>query len=119
MAKNDRLSLINDIYEVGIYIRIICLSGHRKYPLGSNDENVREKSLNIMQKPINLDNDLGIRIVPIAAVHLKENVLEKFSEIPFGTGHVDFKSVIKKYLDLEVRKFVAEFWHCYGKIWKI
>lgn len=213
MDKNDRLSLINDMYETGIYIRTMCLSGHRKYPLGSSDEKVREKSLNIMQKAINLADDLGIRIIQlagydvyyedsteeskkyfeenlrkcvdmasekgiilafetmetefmntikkamyyvnkinspylqvypdcgnvtnacvkyncdvlkdfesgkghIAAIHLKETVPGKFREIPFGTGHVDFKSVIKKALDLGVRKFVAEFWYCGEENWK-
>ena len=38
MDKSDRLRLINDMYESGIYIRTMCLSGHRKYPLGSIDE---------------------------------------------------------------------------------
>ena len=191
----------------------MCLSGHRKYPLGSNDKKTREKSLNIMQKAINLADDLGIRIIQlagydvyyedstdeskkyfeenlrkcvemasekgvilafetmetefmntiekamyyvnkidspylqvypdcgnvtnaclmynedvlndfetgrghIAAVHLKETVPGKFREIPFGTGHVNFKSVIKKSLEFGVRKFVAEFWYCGEENWK-
>lgn len=213
MDKKERLSLINDMYEAGIYIRTMCLSGHRKYPLGSSDENIRQKSLDIMQKAINLADDLGIRVIQlagydvyyeqstqeskkyfeenlrkcvemasqkgiilafetmetefmntvqkamyyvnkidspylqvypdcgnitnacvmynsnvlddldtgkghIAALHLKETVPGKFREIPFGTGHVDFESVIKKSLDLGIRKFVAEFWYCGEENWK-
>ena len=212
-SKEDRLALVKDMYDTGIYIRTMCLSGHRKYPLGSSDSKTREKSLEIMKKAIEFADDLGIRIIQlagydvyyeestelskklfeenlrkcvdmaskkgiilafetmetdfmntieksmnyvkkinspylqvypdcgnitnactmygknvledfelgrghIAAVHLKETVPGKFREIPFGTGHVDFKSIINKSLELGVRKFVAEFWYCGEENWK-
>ena len=44
----------------------MCLSGHRKYPLGSHDPLIREKSLEIMGKAIDLADDLGIRIIQLA-----------------------------------------------------
>lgn len=213
LTKEERLNIIKDMYDVGVYIRTMCLSGHRKYPLGSSDKNTRDTSLEIMKKAVDLADDLGIRIIQlagydvyyeestqesetlfeenlikcvemasekgiilafetmetefmntiekamhyvnkvnspylqvypdcgnitnacvsyktdvlddfefgkghIAAVHLKETVPGKFREIPFGTGHVDFKSVINKSLDLGVRKFVAEFWYCGEENWK-
>ena len=50
----------------------------------------------------------------IVAVHLKETVPGKYREIPYGTGHVDFESVIKTSWELGVRRFVTEFWYVKG-----
>ena len=50
----------------GIYLESICLSGHRKYPLGSRNENVRLRSLEIMRKAIELSYRLGIRCIQLA-----------------------------------------------------
>ena len=91
MDKNDRLNLINDMYEAGIYIRTMCLSGHRKYPLGSNDKKTREKSLNIMQKAINLADDLGIRIIQLAG---------------YDVYYEDSTDESKKYFEENLRKCV-------------
>lgn len=65
-TKEERLSLIKDMYQVGLPIRSMCLSGHRKYPLGSKDEKIRNKSLEIAKKSIDLADDLGIRIIQLA-----------------------------------------------------
>ncbi|QCX33555.1 L-ribulose-5-phosphate 3-epimerase [Caloramator sp. E03] len=210
--KSERFEIIKDIYEVGIPIRTMCLSGHRKYPIGSSNEAVREKSIEIMEKAIDLACDIGIRIIQIAgydvyyeesnsktkeyflinlekcvemaakkgvilafetmetefmntvskamhyvnkinspylqiypdagnitnaavlynncvfedikagkghiaAVHLKETIPNKFREIPFGTGHVDFENIIKTSWALGVRKYVAEFWYTGNENW--
>lgn len=50
----------------GVPFRSICLSGHRKYPLGASDERVQEKSLAIMQKAVKLAAALGIRTIQLA-----------------------------------------------------
>ena len=50
----------------------------------------------------------------IVAVHLKETVPGKYREIPYGTGHVDFESVIKTSWELGVRRYVTEFWFVKG-----
>lgn len=51
---------------VGLPFRSICLSGHRKYPLGSHDIKIRERSLEIMSKAISLAARLGIRTIQLA-----------------------------------------------------
>lgn len=53
-------------YKIGIPIKSICLSGHRKYPLGHEDEEVQKRSLEIMQDAISLASKLGVRIIQIA-----------------------------------------------------
>jgi hypothetical protein len=40
MPQSERLALIALMFETGIPIRTMCLSGHRKYPLGSEDSAV-------------------------------------------------------------------------------
>lgn len=52
------------------------------------------------------------------AVHLKETVPGKFREIPFGSGHVDFPSVIRTAWEIGVRKFVTEFWYTGNEAWR-
>lgn len=37
--------------SVGITFPTMCLSGHRKYPFGSKDPKVREKAMEIMERP--------------------------------------------------------------------
>ena len=54
----------------------------------------------------------------IVAVHLKETVPGKFREIPFGTGHVNFKDMIHTAYSLGVRRYVTEFWYVGNPEWK-
>lgn len=63
MTKDERLEIIKNMYKYDIRIESICLSAHRKYPLGGENP---EKSLEIMEKAIILAKDLGIRLIQIA-----------------------------------------------------
>ncbi|MBP1920214.1 L-ribulose-5-phosphate 3-epimerase [Youngiibacter multivorans] len=205
MTMDERARMVSDMFEEGLFIRSICLSGHRKYPLGSEDPKTRDLSLEIMRKAIILAYDLGVRIIMIAgydeyykesneatrsnflvnlrksvemaarygvilafetmetefmntiekamyyvneinspylqvypdlgnitnaavmygksvtddislgkgnivAFHLKETVPGVFREVPYGTGHVDFKNSLKTILDSGINLFVCEFW---------
>ena len=58
-TKEERLELIKTMYEVGIPIRTMCLSGHRKYPIGSSDPDTCRRGMEIMEKAIQLADDLG------------------------------------------------------------
>ena len=206
MPKEERIGLVDLMAEIGVPIRTMCLSGHRKYPLGSNDPVICARGMEIMQKAVTLAADLGIRIIQLAgydvyyeqgseetrtrfeenlkkatlmaardgillgfetmetefmntvgkamkyvnlvnspylnvypdvgnitnaavtygtdvledlrsgqghivAVHLKETVPGKFREIPFGTGHVNFKDITHTAYALGVRRYVTEFWY--------
>ena len=213
MPVKERLELQKLMQKTGVFIRTMCLSGHRKYPLGSSDPAICAKGMEIMEKALKLADDLGVRIIQLAgydvyyeqstyetkkrflenlkkaaemaaeygitmgfetmenefmntvekamkyvtlvnspylnvypdlgnitnaaktyendvledlelgrghviAMHLKETVPGKFREIPFGTGHVDFKSGAAKAWDMGVRKFVTEFWYTGNPDWK-
>lgn len=66
MSKDNRFAIRDAMQAVGLPIRSICLSGHRKYSLGNPDRAVRQRGLEIMQKAIHLAADLGIRIIQLA-----------------------------------------------------
>ncbi len=213
MAGEERLKLQHLIIKTGMPIRTMCLSGHRKYPLGSSNPDTAARGMEIMEKAIRLAEDLGIRIIQLAgydvyyedstydtkkrflknlkkasemaaaagvvmgfetmendfmntvekamkyvalvgspylnvypdignitnaaktyendvledlelgrgkivAMHMKETLPGKFREIPYGTGHVDFKAAADKAWELGVRKYVTEFWHTGNPEWK-
>lgn len=62
----ERMELVNTMKVVGVPVRTMCLSGHRKYPLGSHDEQIHSRGMEIMEKAIRLADDLGIRIIQLA-----------------------------------------------------
>ena len=66
MSREARLEILKISNEVGIPFGSMCLSGHRKYPLGSSDPNTEARGMEIMEKAIQLAADLGIRIIQLA-----------------------------------------------------
>jgi len=78
-------SLQTHVKETGIPIKSICLSGHRRFPLGDPDPAARQKGMDIMEKALVLASRLGIRIIQIAGydVYYKtstEETVNYFSE---------------------------------------
>ena len=65
-SREERLSVVKAMYEAELPFRSICLSGHRKYPLGSPDPATEKRGMEIMEKAIELADDLGIRIIQLA-----------------------------------------------------
>lgn len=65
-SLEERLNLVKLSKELAVPIRSICLSGHRKYPLGHKSPEVRKRSLEIGYKAVDLASDMGIRIIQLA-----------------------------------------------------
>lgn len=78
MSKEERLKLVELMMKTGVPIRSMCLSGHRKYPLGSSDPEIEKRGMEIMEKAIRLSEDLGIRIIQLAGydVYYEESSFE-------------------------------------------
>lgn len=99
-TKEQRDSLKNIMNSEGVYCRTMCLSGHRRYPLGSESPNENRKSMEIMEKAINLAYDLGIRIIQVAGYDVvdeesNENTKNNFiSNIEIATKWAASKGVI-------------------------
>ncbi|AWH89294.1 L-ribulose-5-phosphate 3-epimerase [Limnobaculum parvum] len=64
--SEQRLSLVNAIAMTGIRVPSMCLSAHRRFPLGSEDDAIRNQGLEIMSKAIRLAQDVGIRVIQLA-----------------------------------------------------
>jgi L-ribulose-5-phosphate 3-epimerase len=212
-TTSERNALLQTMNNVGLPIRSMCLSGHRKYPLGATDPTIRTRSLEILHDALELSNHLGIRYIQLAgydvyyepstpetrawfaqnlqqavsmankagvvlafetmetpfmntvckslnyvhqinspylqiypdvgnlknassqtgvsleedlrlgaghliAAHLKETRPDVFREVPFGTGHVDFRAATQTLWELGVRRFVAEMWFVGANNWQ-
>ena len=50
----------------GLPVSTMCLSGHRRWPLGSHDAATRERAGRILRDAVDLAADLGIRVVQLA-----------------------------------------------------
>lgn len=89
MSKEERLELITWMQKTGIPLRTMCLSGHRKYPLGSSDEATCARGMEIMEKAIRLAEDLGIRIIQLAGYDVY------YEDSTFETKHRFLKNLKK------------------------
>ena len=65
-TAQERRELLDAMQETGLPIRSMCLSGHRKYPLGSADPAVRARGMEIMEKAVQLADGLGVRVIQLA-----------------------------------------------------
>lgn len=55
---------ITDLVDgIGVRIQSMSLSAHRRFPLGSESAQTRERSLDIYKKAIDLSVELGIRVI--------------------------------------------------------
>ncbi|MDX5630113.1 MULTISPECIES: L-ribulose-5-phosphate 3-epimerase [unclassified Brenneria] len=64
--REQRLDLVNAISVSGIRVPSMCLSAHRRFPLGSENDAIRDRGLEIMFKAIRLAQDVGIRVIQLA-----------------------------------------------------
>lgn len=65
-TEHDRARFRDAMWHTHSRINTMMLSGHRRFPLGSKDPEVREKALDMMRKAIDLAVDLGIRNIQLA-----------------------------------------------------
>lgn len=54
----------------GMPVTTMCLSGHRKFALGSADPKIRQTGLDMFKKAIDLSVDCGIRIIQLAGYYV-------------------------------------------------
>ncbi|MFM1581153.1 L-ribulose-5-phosphate 3-epimerase [Helcococcus bovis] len=111
-SQEEINSLISVMEKTNFHIRSMCLSGHRKYPLGSLDEETRAKSIIIAEKAINLAEKLGVRIIQLAGYDvyyengnaetkkLFEDNLKKIVEIASAKGMLlGFETMETEFMD--------------------
>lgn len=65
-TKGERAEVRAAAWDTGVRIHTLMLSGHRRFPLGSADPEVRARSIEMLRKAIDLAYDLGIRNIQMA-----------------------------------------------------
>lgn len=63
---DERLAFNELLNKMQFPITSICLSGHRRYPLGSKDKAKRIKAIEILKKTVDLAVDIGVRTIQLA-----------------------------------------------------
>jgi L-ribulose-5-phosphate 3-epimerase len=74
-SRKDRKELHNLFFDAGMPLYSICLSGNRKFPLGSSNPEIRRIGMELITKAIDYALDLGVRIIQLAGydVYYEEN----------------------------------------------
>jgi len=62
----ERLDFFRATREEGVPVPSMCLSGHRRFPFGSADAQVRAQADELMRKAIELAGDIGVRVIQLA-----------------------------------------------------
>ncbi len=62
----ERRAFNRTIIESPLTVPTMCLSGHRRFPLGSHDPEIRKQALSVMEKAIRFAVDSGIRTIQLA-----------------------------------------------------
>jgi len=65
-SLSERLAFSRSIVQSPLTVPTMCLSGHRRFPLGSHDPEIRQQALIIMEKAIRFAVDTGIRTIQLA-----------------------------------------------------
>ena len=65
-SREKKKEMLDAIWNSGVTLRSMCLSGHRRFPFGSKDPDIRERAHDIMEKAIELSGELGIRVIQLA-----------------------------------------------------
>lgn len=65
-----------------------------------------------------ISDDINSGMGHIAAAHIKETEPGKYRNMLFGTGCVDFKTLLSQIYSLGVRRYVTEMWYLGSPNWK-
>lgn len=84
-SKDERAALRKTVESSGLHFESMCLSGHRRFPFGSENEETRNKAYEIMDQAIELAIDLGVSNIQLAGYDVyyedsNETTLKRFVE---------------------------------------
>lgn len=99
MGREEMEKLMRTMHETGLPIRSMCLSGHRKNPLGSSSPQIERRAVEMMEKAIDFADELGIRTIQLAGYDV---YYEKGTE----ETRQRFKKNLAKAVDMAAKKGV-------------
>lgn len=65
-SHSQRRALVSIAADNSVALGSLCLSAHRKYPMGSTNDATRRRSMDILRQALDLSADLGIRMIQLA-----------------------------------------------------
>lgn len=69
-SSKERRDIYQAIQETGVLLKTLCLSAHRKYPLGSASLETQRQSHELFARAIDLAVELGVRIIQVAGYYV-------------------------------------------------
>ena len=69
-SARERAELQEAVAATGVPVITMCLSGHRKWALGSASPEIRQRGLEIMRKAVRFCADTGIRTIQLAGYYV-------------------------------------------------
>jgi L-ribulose-5-phosphate 3-epimerase len=85
-SLSERIALRRSIENTGIRIMSMCLSGHRKYPLGSHSPELRQQGQEILRKAIDFAGDIGLRVVQVMGYDVFYETSDDETRVNFVEG---------------------------------
>jgi L-ribulose-5-phosphate 3-epimerase len=85
-TASERAALRRSIANTGVKIMSMCLSGHRKYPLGSHSLEIRQQGQNILRKAIDFAGDVGLRVVQVMGYDVFYETSDDETRVNFING---------------------------------
>ena len=64
--KSERTRLMETIHQAGMPILTMCLSANRRYPIGSEREEIRNRGVQLIRDAVDFAVDCGIRVIQLA-----------------------------------------------------
>ena len=82
-SRTERQEVLDAMHNSGIPLGSMCLSGHRKWPLGAKSSAKRDRALTMMDKALTLACDLGLHTIQLAGydAYYEEDAWEDSAEI--------------------------------------
>jgi len=85
-SREQRMAVVDAVARTGVRIPSMCLSAHRRFPLGSEEDATRAQGLEVMRKAIVLAQDLGIRVIQLAGYDVYYQEANDYTRERFRAG---------------------------------
>ncbi len=85
-TASERAALRRSIANTGVKIMSMCLSAHRKYPLGSHSPELRRQGQDILRKAIDFAGDVGLRVVQVMGYDVFYETSDEETGVNFVEG---------------------------------
>ena len=66
LERTEDQQIREAVDRTGIPVSTMCLSAHRRFPIGSTKPDIRNKGMDLMKKAIEFSVDMGVRVIQLA-----------------------------------------------------